>query len=36
MDKFYVDVEWEKEEEGIGRKNLNVGNLSASNVLVEG
>ena len=41
-----MDVEWEKEDEGIGEKNqtflnsmydlLNVGNLSASNVLVEG
>ena len=46
VDKFYIDVEWEKEEEGIGRRNqtfldsmydlLNVGNLSAANVLVEG
>ena len=46
VDKFYIDVEWEKEEEGIGSRNqtflnsmydlLNVGNLSASNVLVEG
>ena len=46
VDKFYIDVVWEKEEEGIGRRNqtfldsmydlLNVGNLSAANVLVEG
>ena len=46
VDKFYIDVEWEEEEEGIGRRNqtflksmydlLNVGNLSAANVLVEG
>ena len=46
VDKFYIDVKWEKEEEGIGRRNqtfldsmydlLNVGNLSAANVLVEG
>ena len=46
VDKFYIDVKWEKEEEGIGRGNqtfldsmhdlLNVGNLSAANVLREG
>ena len=46
VDKFYIDVEWEKEEEGIGRRNqtfldsmydlLKVGKLSAGNVLVEG
>ena len=46
VDKFYIDVEWEKEEEGIGSRNqtlmksmyalLKVGKLSAGNVLVEG
>ena len=46
VDKFYIDVEWEKEDEGIGKRNLtflnsmydllNVENLSSANVLVEG
>ena len=46
VDKFYVDVEWLKEEAEIGRRYqtflnnmydlLNVGNLSVANVLVEG